>query len=247
VPWFLVDDHFHSHPHAARALATEPAALSLWLLAGSWSSAHLTDGVVPDDVLPQLAPDPVKLAEALVTARLWKRVRGGYKFVPGATHRIPSKQAVENERKLSAARKRKQRSRHADVTPMSRPGTAVDNGTFAGGEERKPRSDPVRSRRDMAVTPTVTHGVTLDRSDPDPPGGSVVNPPQDRNGRAPPELIDMIMNEILAATGRHITPEWAQRTHDHILAGRAVASPAGYIRQAIRSEPDPKTRFLPLY
>jgi hypothetical protein len=127
VPWFLVDDHFHSHPHAAKALATEPAALSLWLLAGSWSSAHLTDGVVPDDELPRLAPDAVKLAEALVTARLWRRVKGGYKFVPGVTHKIPARAAVERDRESAAERQRRRRE-----AVSSRRDTTVTNAVSHG-------------------------------------------------------------------------------------------------------------------
>jgi hypothetical protein len=106
VPWFLVDDHFHSHP---KVLATEPAALGLWAVAGSWSSEHLTNGVVRDDVLPRLFPDAVKLAEALVAAGLWKRVKGGYKFVQGVTCKIPEKEAVENERRAAAERQRRSR------------------------------------------------------------------------------------------------------------------------------------------
>jgi hypothetical protein len=115
MPWFLVDDQFHSHP---KALATEPAALGLWAVAGSWSSAHLTDGVVPDDVLPRLFPDAVKLAEALVTEGLWKRVKGGYKIVQGTgLCKIQARSAVEQERKNAANR---QRRRRASVTPASR-------------------------------------------------------------------------------------------------------------------------------
>jgi hypothetical protein len=105
MPWFRVDDGFHSHP---KVLATSPAALGLWVVAGSWSSAHLTDGVVPDDVLPRLVPDAVKLAEELVTTGLWKRRRGAYKFHDFLA-RNPSKEAVENERKKAAERQRRRR------------------------------------------------------------------------------------------------------------------------------------------
>lgn len=75
--WFKVDDSFHSHP---KVLATEPAALGLWVVAGAWSSANLTDGFVPDHALPRLAPDAATLARALVAAGLWTRTRGGYVF-----------------------------------------------------------------------------------------------------------------------------------------------------------------------
>lgn len=77
MPWFKVDDSFHAHP---KVLATDPAALGLWVVAGAWSSAHLTDGVVPDHALPRLLPDSATLAQKLVAAGLWRRVRGGYQF-----------------------------------------------------------------------------------------------------------------------------------------------------------------------
>lgn len=213
MPWFLVDDRFNSHPVILRILATKPEALGLWTAAGAWSSAHLTNGVVRDDVLPQLFPDAAILAKALVTARAWKRVRGGYEFIQEGVCKIPSSTAVENERKAAAERQRRRRQ-------------------------------AMSSRRDSGVT----HGaVTEPQSNPDPSSGSVINHVTAVNGRASPDLIELIMKEILDTTGRHITAEWAQRTYEHILAGRTVASPAAYLKQAIRNEPDPKKRFLPLY
>jgi len=77
VPWFPVDDSFHSHP---KRLATSPAALGLWAVAGSWSNAYLTDGRIPDHVLPLLFPDAEKLAEELAATGLWRRTRGGWVF-----------------------------------------------------------------------------------------------------------------------------------------------------------------------
>lgn len=75
--WFKVDDRFHSHPKPA---AASLAAIGLWTMAGSWSGEHLQDGFVPDHVIPSLSRGQVELADELVTARLWRRVRGGYRF-----------------------------------------------------------------------------------------------------------------------------------------------------------------------
>lgn len=77
MTWFKVDDSFHSHP---KVLATKPAALGLWVVAGSWSSANLTEGFVPDYALPRLVPDSAELAKELVASGLWTRTRGGYLF-----------------------------------------------------------------------------------------------------------------------------------------------------------------------
>lgn len=77
MTWFKVDDSFHAHP---KVLATEPDALGLWVVAGAWSSAHLTDGFVPDHALLRLLPGSATLASKLVAAGLWRKARGGYRF-----------------------------------------------------------------------------------------------------------------------------------------------------------------------
>lgn len=79
--WFRVDDKFHSHNKVRKVLADDPAALALWVVAGSWSSDNLEDGFVPDHQLQWLIPTGADaLAQKLVAARLWRRVRGGYQF-----------------------------------------------------------------------------------------------------------------------------------------------------------------------
>ena len=99
MPWFPVDDTFHSHP---KRLATSAAALGLWVVAGSWSNAHLTDGRVPDHVLPLLLPDAVTLADELVQTGLWRRVRGAYVFNDwlewGGKHTAAEVRAIRRKR-----------------------------------------------------------------------------------------------------------------------------------------------------
>lgn len=75
--------------------------------------------------------------------------------------------------------------------------------------------------------------------------GAVVNQSSDRYARD--DLIEMIISELRQSTGRTVDRIWAEKTRDYILQDRHVSDPAAYIRQAIRSDPDPKTRFLPLY
>ncbi|OXM69662.1 hypothetical protein [Amycolatopsis vastitatis] len=113
MPWFKVDDKFHSHNKIRKVLADEPAALALWVVAGSWSSDNTTDGVIPDHQLPWLFPVGAdELARKLVAARLWRRVRGGYEFHEwlsdsDGTKRNPSREEVENERRKKAEAGRK--------------------------------------------------------------------------------------------------------------------------------------------
>lgn len=99
MPWFKVDDSFHAHP---KVLATEPDALGLWVVAGAWSSSHLTDGFVPDHALPRLLPDSATLARKLVAAGLWRKVRGGYQFHDWSDFQ-PSADEVRSMREKRAA------------------------------------------------------------------------------------------------------------------------------------------------
>lgn len=106
ITWFKVDDSFHSHP---KVLAASPAALGLWVVAGSWSGANLSDGFIPDHVLPRLLPDAAPLARDLVTAGLWRRARGGYRFHDWGDFN-PQRESVEQERKAARKRMRKLRN-----------------------------------------------------------------------------------------------------------------------------------------
>jgi hypothetical protein len=110
LTWFKVDDSFHSHP---KVLAASPAALGLWVVAGSWSGSNLSDGFVPDHVLPRLVPDSVTLAKELTTAGLWKRVRGGYRFHDWSDFN-PESGAVLAEREAARQRMRAVRARRKE-------------------------------------------------------------------------------------------------------------------------------------
>lgn len=113
MTWFKVDDKLHSHSKTRKVLAEAPAALALWVVAGSWSSDNLTDGLIPDHQLPWLIPVGAEdMARQLVAARLWKRVKGGYQFHQWAadgdgTKRNPLRAEVEAERQKKAEAGRK--------------------------------------------------------------------------------------------------------------------------------------------
>lgn len=77
MPYFPVDDRFHSHPKSA---AASLAALGLWAVAGSWANDHLTDGDVPEHMIPLLSRGATELADELVNVGLWRRTKAGYRF-----------------------------------------------------------------------------------------------------------------------------------------------------------------------
>jgi hypothetical protein len=111
MTWFKIDDQFHSHP---KVLACDPAAIGLWVLAGSWCSANLTDGLIQDHVIGRLVPgDAVPLAKQLTTSGLWKRVRGGYRFHDWSEYN-PTSEAVRAEREAARDRMRRARAKRAE-------------------------------------------------------------------------------------------------------------------------------------
>ena len=136
MPWFLVDDDYPIHPGV---LATSLAARGLWVTAGAWSSRRLTD-VVPDHVLASLGSTP-ELAAELVAARVWKRVRGGYRFLQSGICKIPDRETVDNARKAKTARQ----------------------GRWRDGQRRRPvdASTPPSTDASLLVTSTDTEGIPL--------------------------------------------------------------------------------------
>ena len=99
MTWFRVDDAFHSHP---KVLATSPAALGLWVIAGAWSSANLTEGFIPIAVLPRLLPDAEELAAGLVVAGLWRKRKAGYQFHDWTDFNPTREEALKSRAKSSS-------------------------------------------------------------------------------------------------------------------------------------------------
>lgn len=75
MTWFKVDDELYLHPKTMQA---GNAAMGLWVRAGAYSMAKLTEGFVSIEVVRSIGS--TKLADKLVTAGLWSKVPGGYAF-----------------------------------------------------------------------------------------------------------------------------------------------------------------------
>jgi hypothetical protein len=101
VPWFRLDDKFHSHPKVIQA---GNEATGLFVRCGTYAAEHLTDGYIPEHVA--LLYGSGELAETLVHAKLWRRTRGGYKM-PDYLDYNPSAQQVDKERALKAERQKR--------------------------------------------------------------------------------------------------------------------------------------------
>lgn len=154
MTWFKVDDSFHSH---SKVLATEPAALGLWVVAGSWCSSEANDGFVPDYVPARLLPGGAELAEKLVTSKLWRRTKGGYLFHDWGdfnplSGEVRADREAARERMRVLRRRRKEQGDTADqeedCSPEHPPNTARTS-----PEVRDPRPDPTRSSPNGELPP----------------------------------------------------------------------------------------------
>lgn len=76
MTWFKVDDRLAHHP---KVMQVGNAAMGLWVRAGSWCAAHLTDGHVPTDLLATFGGKRSD-ADRLVKAGLWIAEPDGWRF-----------------------------------------------------------------------------------------------------------------------------------------------------------------------
>jgi hypothetical protein len=110
MPWFTIDDSFHSHP---KTLGVSFEAIGVWTKCGAWCSEHLTDGAVPSALLRAWSVREEAVSE-LVSAGLWDVDDGGYQFHDWLEYQqsrdeVQSKRAKAKER-MSRARSRKVRA-----------------------------------------------------------------------------------------------------------------------------------------
>lgn len=103
MPWFNVDDGFHSHPKGRKAGLE---AIGLWTIAGSYCMSYLTDGFVSEWVVKSWPKGPA-LAKKLVAVGLWipteKDGDKGFQFHDWELSQR-SKIQVEADRRAAAAR-----------------------------------------------------------------------------------------------------------------------------------------------
>ena len=136
MSWFKVDDGLHSHPKAVRS---GNAALGLWVRGGSWSSQHLTEGFIPEEIVRLYGTPPN--AAALVQSGLWAKVPGGYQM-HDYLDRNPTRDQVQMQRDAAAERQRAARDRAKASRRDSRVTHGVSHGVSHGGSHGPP--DPTR-------------------------------------------------------------------------------------------------------
>lgn len=227
MPWVRFDDQYPIH---RKVDGLSDAAFRLHTSAIFWSARNLTDGFVPRGDLES------------VTARV----------------RTPARFAAECVRRGTWHRPSESCDSELCPAPVDNDGWVIhDYWDYQPTREqvikdRKANADRQKRWRDKHNGSSNAVSNAVSNSTPSRPRpGVVVDVVNQSNGsrraRASPETIEAIISEILDVTGRHITEDWAGQIWSENFADRAAASPAAYVRQAIRSDPDPRKRFLPLY
>src|SRR5260370_8646546 len=112
MPWFRLDEGFHSHP---KVLKAGNEATGLYVRCGTYAAEHLTDGHIPGHIAVLYGAAEIRsrgdaaqggtetLGETLVRTKLWRRTRGGYKM-PDYLHYNPSKKPCKTAPQQTAER-----------------------------------------------------------------------------------------------------------------------------------------------
>ena len=128
--WFKVDDRFWSHP---KVLQCSDSAIALWIKAGSYCAEHLTDGFVADSARNLLGFQNTSAADELVSAKLWKKISGGYQFhnweeFQPSSKAVKEKRAADRQRKKDSNKKNSGRNPNG-IAPESERPVPVPNST----------------------------------------------------------------------------------------------------------------------
>ena len=157
MTWFRVDDGFAFHPKVVAAViaAGGNSALGLWVRAGAWCSAQLTDGFIPDAMIVALNGSPAD-AEALASALLWTRCEAGWRFHDWEVCN-PTRAGVQDRREKRAAAGRAGgiKSGQSRAKSAGRGANPVREASAKASASRsvRPRANP---RPDPIQTPTPT-------------------------------------------------------------------------------------------
>jgi hypothetical protein len=152
MTWFRVDDHLSDHRKVRKA---GTSAMGLWVLSGSWSAAHLTDGWVPREVALRYGTE--RQAERLEASGLW--VAGDVDDEPGWffhqwTDHQPTREQVQLRRKNAAERQASWRQKKQETAGSDDP-SRVDKDVSNGVSHAAPDpTRPVPKEREQKKTPS---------------------------------------------------------------------------------------------
>jgi hypothetical protein len=152
---FQVDGDFYDHP---KVIGMSDAAFKLWVRAGSFCANKLTDGFVSEDVLAETLRAERAVAEELVNRRLWRRVKGGYRFHEWGDRNL-LKARVQADREADRIRKANGRK-----TQGQNANPQAGSGNVHPESERNPDGIPPDSKRipgdSVSVSVSVSESVS---------------------------------------------------------------------------------------
>ena len=167
MAWFKVDDQLAFH---SKTMLAGNEAMGLWVRAGSWSSAHFTNGFIPEHMALAMAPpmansnlpsDAIDLPSRLVEAGFWHKVEGGYQFHDWDDFQPDGKAEKERQEKI-----RKERSEAGKKGAAARWGTKNDDGkTMAQPIANAIAKDGTASSKPMAPSRPVPSSISKDADD----------------------------------------------------------------------------------
>ena len=190
MPWFKIDDKFHSHKKTSRCGL---GAVGMWSVMGSWCADQLTDGFCPDYVVREKGGRGWKrLADELVEVGYWDLAEcdgdKGWRFHDWDVYN-PTRDEVLQGREREAEKKRKQRERGSNNVVHDTSGRFMSPGDSPGdsrGVSTATRPDPTRP---LNTPPTPLKGGARRRRavDPDPDPWDVypTEPPPDPTDARP--------------------------------------------------------------
>lgn len=222
---FQVDPDFYDHP---KSIGMSDAATALWVRAGSYSAAKLTDGFIAEHVLSTLSRStPEEAADELTRRGLWRRVKGGYRFHQWDQRNLTRKR-VEGERAGDRTRKAEARAAARRAATQSR---------NAQGQTENPQVNTTNVRPDSGRTPPGNQP----ESGGNPPVSVLVSvselvsgsgrPPDVRAGPPPPACPEHLDDPHPPPCGPCADTRRARQRHDHDQAARAADAQQAQARE----------------
>lgn len=156
MAFFQVDDQLAFH---SKAVAAGNAAMGLWVRAGSWSMAQLTEGHVPMEMVRALGT--TGQAKRLVEAGLWApSERGGFQFHQFGERQL-SAEEVKERRRLRAEAGRK--GGRASGESRRKPKPEANGEAFASTKPEANASEKLKQKRTPVPVPTqeVPNGTSI--------------------------------------------------------------------------------------
>lgn len=146
MAWFKVDDQLAFHP---KAVAAGNAAMGLWVRAGAYASAHLTDGKIAKRMATAMATDMAEVM-ALVEAGLWTEVEDGYQIHDWDDWQPDAE--TERQRRRELSEKRKAAGRKGAASRWGQESPDGKNGKSDGKSHNK--SHGTQDGKTMAPSPS---------------------------------------------------------------------------------------------